>query len=224
MIQRDTLSLDILLFEFAAGTLSEVEHLLVATHLALCPSSSDQVCQYEEIGGTMLEEMAPSSVSEQCLTHIMDHIECCDPEMPCKKENQPCPCPSGLIPPPISPLLHQQCFEEIHWQKVFKGLQKFDLPIASCGGRTLRITRVAPGLETPCHHHLGTEITLILEGGYEDELGHYGRGDISIIDDENISHTPAACCTEGCIALTITDAPVQFDHQLVRFMNLFRRF
>ena len=46
---------DDLLAAYAAGTLSEAESLLVATHAALCPTCRAAISEFEAVGASLLE-------------------------------------------------------------------------------------------------------------------------------------------------------------------------
>ena len=40
--------------------------------------------------------------------------------------------------------------------------------------------RIEPGATVPSHSHFGDELTLVVQGGFSDEVGSYGPGDICL--------------------------------------------
>lgn len=54
-----------LLMEYASGSLREPVALLIATHLALCPQCRAESHRLETVGGALLEEATPTSMSRK---------------------------------------------------------------------------------------------------------------------------------------------------------------
>ena len=61
----------------------------------------------------------------------------------------------------------------------------------------------------PDHSHHGVEMTMVLQGAFQDEDGYFARGDVEIADAD-LHHTPVADIHEDCICLAVTDAPLKF--------------
>ena len=98
-----------------------------------------------------------------------------------------------------------------------------ELPWAAMGQRQTRLLRIRPGIRIPRHTHAGTELTLVLAGGFTDGGGHYLRGDLSFSDGE-VDHSPRADDDGECICLTVIDAPLRLTGPLMRLLNPFVRF
>jgi putative transcriptional regulator len=79
---------------------------------------------------------------------------------------------------------------------------------------------IPAGVAMPDHGHHGMEMTMVLQGAFQDEGDHFGRGDVEIADSE-IEHTPMADLDEDCICLAVTDAPLRFKGLLPRIMQKF---
>jgi putative transcriptional regulator len=75
-----------------------------------------------------------------------------------------------------------------------------------------------PGSQTPVHKHQGTESTLVLDGTFSDELGHYQRSDFIYRTEKDI-HQPRS--EEGCLCFTVLDRPLTFTKGLARLLNPF---
>ena len=70
--------------------------------------------------------------------------------------------------------------------------------------------------QVPCHTHRGFEITLLLEGSFEDEMGVYNKGDFIWLDG-NHTHQPAT--KEGCVCLTVSSDALYFTKGVSQLFN-----
>lgn len=68
----------------------------------------------------------------------------------------------------------------------------------------------------PSHTHKGFEITLLLEGSFEDEMGTYSAGDFIWLDGE---HTHSPVTKEGCVCLTVSDNALHFTQGVSQLFN-----
>jgi putative transcriptional regulator len=83
--------------------------------------------------------------------------------------------------------------------------------------------RCRPGRAIPAHTHGGLEAVLVLQGGFHDQDGHHGVGDIAVAD-RTIDHRPVADPSVACIIFAVQEAPVRLTGPLGRVVQcLFRR-
>ena len=82
--------------------------------------------------------------------------------------------------------------------------------------------RIKSGTAMPSHTHEGTELTLVLAGGFSDERGHFLRGDLAEVD-ASVDHRPIADPGDDCICLAVTDAPLRLTGPFGRLLNPFLR-
>ncbi|SBS64942.1 ChrR family anti-sigma-E factor [Vibrio atlanticus] len=75
--------------------------------------------------------------------------------------------------------------------------------------------------QVPCHTHKGFEITLLLEGSFEDEMGVYNKGDFIWLDG-NHTHQPAT--KEGCVCLTVSSDALYFTKGVSQLFNPLGRY
>lgn len=68
----------------------------------------------------------------------------------------------------------------------------------------------------PSHTHKGFELTLLLEGGFQDEVGSYVKGDFIWLTNKN-THTPHT--KTGCLCYTVADDAMQFTQGLSKLLN-----
>lgn len=215
------------LMDYAAGAASEPVSLLVATHLALCPECRAKVADYERIGGAMLEDCPPAGLTDAALDAVLARLdEAPVSNMPARAAVRK---PSSsfdeatrrILPEPLRSYLGEN-LGALPWRKVTRSLQEIELPLGDSGYRT-RLLRIKAGHAMPEHTHGGSEMTLVLAGGFSDATGHYGRGDVSIADDALV-HRPVADPGEDCICLAVTDAPLKLTGPVGRVINLFMRY
>ena len=190
-----------LLLGYASGSLDQAQNLVVATHLTYSPKARSFVDRCEAIGGSLIENMCePVSMNENALESVLGQLDAP------KALAQDLKCP-GLgfgVPTPLKSRL-QDC--EIDWHTVFPGMAAYDIQL-ECDKSKARFMKAKPGLKSPHHHHRGIEITLVMDGAFEDETGAYSVGDM-IVTDENTDHTPVACEKMGCTCLVVTSAPIK---------------
>jgi putative transcriptional regulator len=223
----DPVLIETVLIHYAAGHLRPSEALLVACHVALNPAARRKLEAYEAIGAKMICEDAAAEtaeVSRECFDKIMARIESPAPvaEPPPRTPMQR----DEAIPPSVMALLCGNCTERsIRWQKLQSGVEAVSLhvPAGSPCRHRLRLLRLAPHQQTPPHRHGGREMTLVLQGSFSDHTGSYDAGDLVVIDSPSFAHAPKAG-PQGCLCLTLTEAPLRFVQTRIRFFNFFRRF
>lgn len=219
--------IETILMHYAAGHLRPSEALLVACHVALNPAARRKLETYEAMGAKMIcdsaeDETAP--VALDCFDKIIARIESPAPT-PVTAARAPMQ-RDDTIPPSVMALLCGNCTERsIRWQKLQGGVEAVSLhvPASSPCRHRLRLLRLAPHQQTPAHRHSGREMTLVLQGGFSDHTGSYGAGDLVIVEGASFVHAPMAGA-EGCLCLTLTEAPLRFMQTRIRFFNFFRRF
>lgn len=218
---------DDLLVAYAAGTLDEAPSVVVATHLALCPACRTEVARLEAIGGALLEDAAPAALRADRLDELMACLD--DAAAVEEPASRPAPAPTPpclVLPEPLRSYVGRD-LAAVPWKPLLRGVDLFEIPIPArtgAGARTrTRLMRIRGGTAVPQHTHCGTELTLVLAGGFRDETGSFRRGDLAVTDQE-IDHRPVADPGEDCICVAVTDAPLRLTGRLGRLLNPFVRF
>lgn len=80
------------------------------------------------------------------------------------------------------------------------------------------LLHIAAGGVVPMHTHHGFELTLILDGSFEDAMGRYEAGDFIWLNGEH-THSPAA--SEDCLCYTVLDDSLQFTQGISKMLNPF---
>ncbi len=83
------------------------------------------------------------------------------------------------------------------------------------------LLQIAADSAIPHHTHKGYELTLLLDGYFEDESGRYEKGDFIILNSEH-HHSPYTA--EGCLCYTVSNAPLHFTSGMSKLLNPIGRF
>ncbi|MDO3386731.1 ChrR family anti-sigma-E factor [Gilvimarinus sp. SDUM040013] len=202
---------DITMLDYAAGTLPMAQSLAVAAHLFLCETCRTRTTQLNTLGGAVLEQSSPQQIKVQEFDRFMDGID--DESVAAKAA-----VPKAKNGNPLAKILPER-FSDINWRQQTKEIAEYDLT-KSLGlkGYRVALQKIKAGARVPEHTHKGRELTVILSGGFSDELGVYHEGDF-VSRDATHQHTPTALQNEDCICLTVLDAPIRFTGPLLRWLN-----
>ena len=206
--------LDALLLDYATGALSLPLEVLVETHLAMNEDSAKTMNMLMKLGGVLLEDSEPVSLSEGALENVLKAIE--DDEESAALDTRRLDTNSGFLPRPISDYIPNA--DHASWRRIGLGLFECDVVFDGDQGRA-KFYRIAPGTAVPSHTHTGTEVTLVLEGGFTDETGSYGPGDIAV-QEEGCEHKPVADNDGECLVFAINQGDIRLTGPIGRVLNL----
>ncbi|KAB7616034.1 transcriptional regulator [Amylibacter sp. SFDW26] len=202
-----------LIMGYAAGILPEAFELAVATHISMCDECRAAVEAYEAVGGSVLDDTETMSISDDSFEATLAKIN-----------GAPAPTPKLAKNDSIFPRALQHYVGEnpdaVKWKSLGMGVKQAILKTSK--GASARLLHIEAGRAVPDHGHRGTELTLVLQGAFADEVDRFGRGDIEIAD-EDLEHTPRAEMGEDCICLAVTDAPLRFNAIIPRLLQPFFR-
>ncbi|WP_377192325.1 ChrR family anti-sigma-E factor [Ruegeria meonggei] len=205
---------DDLLMAYAAGSLPEAFDLMVATHLSLCDHCRARAESFDAVGGCVLQDQeASAGMSDGSLSATMAMIAKGAPIA------KPTPPGCSVLPAPLRDYVGGDV-NAIRWRSIGMGVKQAILPTTR--DASARLLFIPAGAAVPDHSHHGTELTMVLQGAFSDEVDHFARGDVEIAD-EDLHHTPTADITEDCICLAVTDAPLKFSKLMPRLFQPFLR-
>ncbi|MEM6758135.1 MAG: ChrR family anti-sigma-E factor [Pseudomonadota bacterium] len=207
---------DEILMSYAAGTLPEAFNLMVATHVSLCDECRSRLHAFEAVGGEMLDQ-APSNVvamDSGSLAATMALIAGGPVEEP-----QPPRVANSILPGPLQDYVGGDV-GDISWRSVGMGVKQAILPTSS--DASARLLYIPAGAAMPDHGHHGTEMTMVLQGAFQDEDDYFARGDVEVANSD-LHHTPVADIHEDCICLAVTDAPLRFKGIVPKIAQRFVR-
>lgn len=208
-----------LMMSYATGHLDHAQSLIVSAHLSLSHSAQRMMRALEMMGGAMLEkECEPVAMHSHALESVMNRLETREAQKT-KKVNY------GIFPDDLAvpDILLQSLSSQRRlpkWKMLYPGLHTFDIDL-KCKTSMTRFLKADPSIGTPHHKHGGIEITLVLDGAFEDESGRYSKGDL-IVSNEHLEHTPVACSSDGCVCMVVSTKPIQLTG-LARLLNPFIR-
>ncbi len=205
------------LVDYTTGALHEPGSLVIATHLALCPSCRQAVAELEAVGGAVLDAMPLTSVSDGALDDILARLD--EPEpAPCAPPLPPVPAGDTGIPRPLRDYLGAG-YQQLDWTRRLGGVEEFPITTTVAGLNT-RLIKLGAGRKLPVHTHRGYEMTLVLTGAFSDHTGRFECGDFVELDGST-EHQPVIWEESECICLAVTDQPLRFTGPLGRLLNPF---
>jgi putative transcriptional regulator len=206
---------DALLMAYSAGQLPEAFSLAVATHVSLCDECRARLESFDAVGGALLEDCAETGLETDSFAATMARIKSGAPQ----RREVRVPKPGSILPAPLRDYVGGDV-DAVRWRAVGGGVRQAILPTG--GDATARLLYIPGGVAVPDHGHRGTELTLVLQGAFRDEVDRFARGDIEIAT-EDLEHVPIAEEGEACICLAATDAPLRFKGMVPRVLQPFLR-
>lgn len=206
------------LMSYSSGTLGEALSTVASAHLDICQSCRTELRYMNAIGFSLLQDIDPTDVKVIPISPDAMHKRSSASSLNRVK--------SAVNSKSLDKNFHKLVgsnFEELPWQWLAPGIrfQKIDLSEGSLG--ELRLLNISPGLKLPEHGHRGSELTMVLQGCYQDETGCYGPGDIADLDEDMV-HRPRVISDEPCICLVGYEYPAKFNGLLNRAMQPFINF
>ncbi|MBQ4846817.1 ChrR family anti-sigma-E factor [Pseudoalteromonas sp. MMG005] len=205
-----------MLTQFAEGTLPASLSIAISAHLELCPCCAKQVKALEndsseryfvetdnDFDGDLttdvdFAEMLNDITSDDSITQVHRYI-------PQTLQYQ---AKEVIVPRAIASI------ERSDFSQVGK-LSRSRLVLED-GELRASLLQIAPGGEIPNHTHTGFELTLLLDGSFEDESGTYVAGDFIWLDGRH-SHTPRT--ENGCLCFTLVNSALHFNKGLSKLLN-----
>ena len=78
------------------------------------------------------------------------------------------------------------------------------------------LLHIEPGGGVPEHTHKGFELTLLLDGSFDDENGHYEKGDFIMLSGDHQHHPISA---DGCLCYTVANDALHFTQGINKLLN-----
>jgi putative transcriptional regulator len=195
---------------YAAGTLDPAFALMVETQAVLRPDIHVDVARSEMVAGAMLEAadlvaLTPGA-ADRALAEIDKLLEAEGLSRPAAVAVR-----RGVedllgLPEPLRARALIAA-DAAGWTGLSRGVHRLKLDLES--PLEVELYRIMPGAAVPRHSHGGAEYTLVVAGGFSDEAGSYGPGDLVIQGPEH-THQPVGDAGEVCFALAVRDAGLRF--------------
>ncbi|WP_276118257.1 ChrR family anti-sigma-E factor [Pararhizobium qamdonense] len=197
--QLDTV--DALMARYAAGILPEPARVLVEAHLEMQAANRPKVAEFETVAGDILEQMEPVSLTsrDEALRAIFSaaplRLADASPQQPV----------TAFFPKAIRDFAGFDA-ADIPWKRKLPGFKEYSL--GKIDGCDVSFFWLKPGRTVPAHTHEGYELSLVLDGAFNDTRGRFVKGDISVAD-ESIDHRPVAEAECPCIGFAVSQAPLK---------------
>ena len=198
------------LMDYAAGSLSIPQSLAVSVHMCFCHECRTLVKNFNHLGGALLETIKPASADDGAFDALMASLDAQPKSV--QKDKASAPAEGKSTPHFSNPLLRYlpTSLDKLSWQRQTKEISVFDLTsLINVGGFRVALQKIKAGAKIPTHTHKGIEYTVLLSGGFSDEMGVYHTGDF-IARDASHHHSPVALQNEDCVCLTVLSAPLKF--------------
>lgn len=204
-----------LLTEYAAGALAVAPAACIAAHLNYCADCRRSVERLQSVGGALFETQDPAAVGDGTLNKVLARLD----EAPPLAYAAPTPAEESL--PALLQRLMRGDFSDLRWRSIGDALRITYLPTGD-PKREFALYRIRAGKAIPQHDHRGSEMTLVLEGGFSDDRGTYHAGDF-VHRCGSERHAPRALPDGDCLCLAVLDAPLRFTGWKFRWINPFLR-
>ena len=200
-----------LLLDYAAGALAEGPALVVAVHAALDPAARRMIDRLGMVAGVLLDGEIEAIVGDEALRLTLARLDGTAVEAP--PQRVPATVDFPWAPAPLQRYLPAGS----KWRH--RSIGGFDqMPVRLRGGsHRAALLRLESGRGLPEHRHIGSEYTVVLQGGFTDSTGSYEAGDFAMGPDG--LHEPIADAGEPCIALIVLENPIVLTGPIGRFLN-----
>ena len=202
-----------LLTEHAAGNLPLAQAACVSVHMNYCEQCQRTSARLQSLGASLFEGLQGEPVGDALLNSVLARL---DDEPPLSYARSDW---SAGKTPAILQRLMSGDLTDLVWKKITSSLSISYLKTGD-PNYEFALSNIKAGGKIPEHTHCGSEITLVLEGGFSDADGTYHQGDFLLRQPGDV-HAPTAVQSEDCICLAVLDAPLKFTGWQYRWMNPF---
>ncbi|KZM49866.1 ChrR family anti-sigma-E factor [Labrenzia sp. OB1] len=216
-MENNVTGMDELLAGYAAGTLSYPAQALVGAHLELSGRNRGYVSSLETLAGMDLDGAEPVALSDRdtALSAIFSS------DGPLIDEISSAPLENDMIARGVPRSLQSiigPSMNEVAWKGLLPGVR--ECRFGEIDGCNTSLLWVRGGRALPSHTHHGAELTLVLQGGFSDEDGHFVTGDIAFADGD-VDHKPIADKGEDCICFAVTAGRLELTGPIGRWFAPF---
>lgn len=205
------------LLKFADGTLASAQSLMVSAHSDMCSSCSSKINHITETLASQefSDEDKHSTIPSEYVSmfeQITNNDQLIDPSPFVSSKTIELEGRKFTLPETLS--RYKNRIGE--WSHLLGKL--WQAPVDIGAGRLAQLIYMEKGGSVPEHTHKGSELTLVLDGNFQDELHVYESGDYISLNNTH-THSPESFVEEGCLVFTIIDQPLHFTSGWAKLIN-----
>ena len=198
------------LLEFAASSLPAAQSVVVSTHLQFCSECRQRLAHLESLGATIFENAEPVDINPSVFDNVLARLDEVEEDRAANDAS------ASTLSWTVKQIRNGN-LDQLQWKKVTRSLRIADLGEID-GAAEFSLYHIAEGGRIPQHNHSGTEMTLVLQGGFSDEGGSYHAGDFITREAGDI-HAPTALSGGDCVCLAVLESPLRFTSWHHRWLS-----
>ncbi len=205
------------LIGYSAGALPTGFSAVVATHLSICSQCRARLLDADRIGGLLVGQHDGAALSDGARADILARIAAAEGPQVAQLQTAASSdrLDPGQLPAPLRPYFGAT-YSALQWRMIGPGIHHIRARNVADGH--LMLLRIAPGRSVPMHSHGGNELTMVMQGAYDDSLGHFAAGDVADLDCD-VEHQPVTSPGVPCVCVAATDLPLRFSGWLARTLQ-----
>lgn len=203
-----------LLRQFAAGSLSGGVNIAISAHVELCEECRHHTSEFEAKAALDWMQKSEDKLDSDFSDMISNIVN--QPQLQSAATSESALNEIHMLDHSVSlpRVLAKAASDGLVWKKLGGGINQAQLKLDD--ETQCEFIYMTPGSQTPVHKHQGTEITLVLDGSFSDELGHYNPSDFILRTHKDV-HQPRS--DEGCLCFAVLDSPLTFTKGIARLLN-----
>lgn len=203
------------LIGYSAGSLPLAFRAVVSAHLSICAYCRDQLLDADRVGGQLISQQEGVAMPLGARDLMLKRLAVSPSSTQTDRPVTPRAHDPDQLPKPLWPYFGQT-YSGLRWRTIGPGVHHIRSREVQDGH--LMLLRIAPGRCVPMHSHGGNELTMILQGAYDDALGHFAPGDVADLDCD-VEHQPVTSPGVPCVCVAATDLPLRFSGWLARALQ-----
>jgi putative transcriptional regulator len=209
-----------LLTDFSQGKLAAGMSVALSAHIELCETCQEKASELESEAAKAWAKAADDKTSPDfsgMISAIVGQAQTTNEKSAGKQERPPGNELHMLHHSVTLPrVLAKAASQGLVWKTLAGGIKQASVIIDN--KTQCEFIYMTPGSQVPVHRHQGSEVTLVLDGSFSDELGHYRASDFMVRTKDNL-HKPTS--EEGCLCFAVLDSPLTFTKGFAKLMNPF---
>ena len=196
------------IISYSSGALSKSFALLVSSHIEKCGHCRKNIEQCHEMGGFFLETAENTALDTNSYALFLGKLEESE-DKEIQISGKDAFDKNSEVPVSLQRHIGRD-LSSLRWSFLAPGIKKCSVKIDEKENKHLTFLKIKSKKKIPEHSHLGSELTLVLKGSFDDENGRYMAGDIAD-HDHTSKHEPIVSSDEDCVCVIATDGPLIFN-------------